>query len=296
MRILLTGGSGDVGTLLTIDLVKRGDQVVNIDMAAPKVSGATFVKGSILDRDLLSKSMQGVDCVVHIAAWHGIHENIKTPAEFHDLNVTGTFNALQAASEAGVKNFVFVSSTSVADAHGLYGASKLIGEKMTRDYAEHTDMTCIILRPRAFIPSWNKAVYNNFLEWAHWFMRGAVHVNDFKDAVIHAIDLKTNAKAPVYVIDGAYDYNPEDLAAWDKDGPGSTFRKYYSEFIDLTAKHGIDISRKPRVLDIPAEQHLPGYAPRYTMKNLLRELAEFGLQGPPAPFESGKKTASSPKP
>ncbi len=293
MKILLTGGSGDLGTLLTLELVKRGDAVVNIDMAPPKVDGATFVHGSILDREKLKRAMQGVDCVVHIAAWHGVHEQTRTPAEFHDLNVTGTFNTLQAAADASVKKFVFISSTSVEDRHGLYGSTKVVGEEMAAAFAtRYPDMDVVTLRPRAFIPSWNKGVYNNFLEWAAWFMKGAVHVNDFRDATLIAIDHKPETKAPVYVIDGAYDYTADDLDNWND----ATFDKHYAEFKELAQLHNIDTTRKPRVLKIEEAQKLPCYAPKYSMRNLLEELRDHGVSGPPAPFESTQKSGKSPLP
>lgn len=294
MRILLTGGSGDVGTLVSTALQKRGDTVVNIDMAKPRIGGETFVQGSILDREKLAQAMKDVDCVVHIAAWHGVHEKTKTPAEFHDLNVTGTFNVLQAAADAGVAKFIFISSTSVSDRFGLYGSTKVLGEEMVAAYAErHPDTAYMTLRPRAFIPSWNRGVYSNFLEWAAWFMRGAVHVDDFRDAVLTAIGHTPAVKAPAYIIDGAYDYSTEDLANWSD----KTFFSHYAEFADVAKEHGIDTAKKPRVLEIEDHQRLPGYVPKYTMRNLLEELRDFGLQGPPAPFENApppRKTALKP--
>lgn len=263
-------------------LLERGDSVVNIDMVPPKISGTIFVQGSILDRSLLAQAMKDVDCVVHIAAWHGVHEAVKTPADFHDLNVTGTFNVLQAAADEKIQKLIFVSSTSVEDKFGLYGNSKIVGEEMARAYAErYPDMEVVTLRPRAFIPSWNKDVYKNFLEWAAWFMKGAVHINDFRDALLVALDHQPQVKAPVYIIDGAYDYSAADLNSWNS----KTFEKYYPEFAALAQQYGIDTTRKPKVLEIPAEQILAGYQPKYSMRNMLEDLRTFGLQGPPAPYD-----------
>jgi nucleoside-diphosphate-sugar epimerase len=296
MRILLTGGSGDLGTLLAADLEALGHSVVNIDMAAPKAAAGTFVKGSILDRAKLKEAMAGVDCVIHIAAWHGIHEanGTKTPQDFHDLNVTGTFNTLEEAALADAKKFIFISSTSVNDKNGVYGHTKILGEEMCRAYSERHNMDVLSLRPRAFIPPWNKTVYNNFIEWAAWFQRGAVHVDDVKAATLAAVKLIESGqrlKNPVYPVDGAYDYTAQDLKDWDKDGGGSTFAKYYPEHIALAKEHGIDTSKKPRVLEIPPEERLPGYAPAYSMRHLLQELAQYGKEGPPAPFAASARPA-----
>ena len=68
MRILLTGGSGDLGTLLAADIEAAGNANVNIEMGPHKTSAGTFVRGSILDRETLTTAMRSVDCVIHIAA------------------------------------------------------------------------------------------------------------------------------------------------------------------------------------------------------------------------------------
>ncbi|MDP2206054.1 MAG: NAD(P)-dependent oxidoreductase [Alphaproteobacteria bacterium] len=289
MRYFLTGGSGDAGTLLTQSLLARGDAVTNLDLAPPNVTGAVHIAGSLLDHDALPAALFGHDTVVHIAAWHGIHEQAgKTPRDFHDLNVTGTFNILEAAAGADIKNFVFISSTSVEDRFGVYGHTKILNEEMCRAYAQRHGMQVVILRPRAFVPPWNRAVYSDFIGWAQWFMKGAVHVTDVNAAILAACDLLAAAPlpeaAPVYVIDGAYDYSAAELANWDAAGAGSSFRARYGDFEGLMAQHGLDITRKPRVLCIPDAQRLPGYVPRYSMQNLLEDLQRYGAAGPPPPY------------
>jgi nucleoside-diphosphate-sugar epimerase len=290
MRILLTGGSGDLGTMLAADLLARGDSVVNIDLAPPKISGTDFVVGSILDQGALARAMKDADIVVHIAAWHGIHEaqKTKTAEDFHELNIVGTQNVIDAAKAAGTRKFLFISSTSVANKESIYGRSKILGEEMVTSAAHGGGFDAVILRPRAFIPSWNQGVYNNFIEWANWFNRGAVHIEDVKQATLIAIEKLASDKnpeaVPVYTIDGAYEYTSEEIKAWDNAGPGTTFGKRYPEFNELARQHGLDTAKKPYILDIPSEQRLPGYRPRYSTSDLLRELQKHGTKGPPAPF------------
>ena len=74
MKVLLTGGAGDLGTVLTPLLEARGDTPLRLDIVPPTDPGGVYVAGSILDRDGLTRWLAGVDSVVHIAAWHGIHE------------------------------------------------------------------------------------------------------------------------------------------------------------------------------------------------------------------------------
>jgi nucleoside-diphosphate-sugar epimerase len=289
MRVLLTGGAGDLGDVLSQDLLRIGRVVRIIDVTEPRNSGAEFIQASILDRQGLSAVVQDVDCIVHIAAWHGIHEGqgTKTAYEFHDLNVTGTFNVLQAAADRSVKHFVFISSTSVDDPYSIYGHSKILGEEMCRAYAKRHNMKIIVLRPRAFIPPWNRGVYRNFIEWAKWFMKGSVHVCDVKQAVMKSIAMLTSEShwdetVPVLTIDGAYEYTTEDLKNWDDKGEGSTFRKYYEGFYDIAVKSGLNPAQKPKILDITKAKALIGYSPRYSLKNLLEDLKRYGLEGPPS--------------
>jgi nucleoside-diphosphate-sugar epimerase len=282
MRVLLTGGSGDLGVMLSEALAKQGDEPLVIDVAPPHASVRNAWHASILDLAAVAAAVETADCVIHLAAWHGIHESrqTKNAGDFHDLNVTGTFNMLDAAAHAGVKKFIFMSSTSVSDRFGVYGHSKVLAEEMARAYAHRHDMDVVILRPRAFIPSWNTAAYTNFAEWAAWYAKGAVHIGDVMRATLCALDyLNRNPgftpKAPAFTIDGAYDYTAEDLENWDKDGAGSTFRKYYAEYETLMQKHGLDPTRPPKVLDMAETRAALGYVPQYSLRNMLEELRRY---------------------
>jgi nucleoside-diphosphate-sugar epimerase len=288
MRVFLTGGSGDLGQVLSCQLEARGDVPVCFDVRPPRSSRGLYVKGSILDREALQQSLNGIDCVVHIAAWHGIHEvtGAKNVYDFWDLNVTGTFYVFEAAVRAGVRRIVYISSTSVGNWAGVYGHTKVLGEEVARAYAQRHRVNVITLRPRAFIPPWNREVYRSFVEWAKWFWRGAVHIDDVSQAVVLAVELlgRSPLSEPlVLTVDGAYEYTDDDLRNWDNEGPGTTFRKYYAEYADLAVRHGLDPALRPEQLDITETRRWLGYEPHYSLKNLLDELSRFGVEGPPAP-------------
>jgi nucleoside-diphosphate-sugar epimerase len=289
MNILLTGGSGDLGCWLAKDLEQRGDLAVRLDIRKPRnPQRGEFIRGSILDRDLLWDCMQQIDMVIHIAAWHGIHwvTGQRDAYDFWDLNVTGTFNVFQAAVESDIDRLVYISSTSALDRYGIYGHTKVLGEEIARTYHTRHVMQVLTLRPGAFIPYWNTATYSSYLDWAKWYWKGAVHIRDVAQAVLKSIDLlaeKNLGENPVLYVDGKYEYTPQDLENWDAEGPGSSFRKYYAQYEELAQKYGLDPTLEPEVFDIEPTRQWLGYEPTYSFMNLLEELAEYGEKGPPAP-------------
>ena len=117
MRVLLTGGSGNLGQALVPRLLDRGDTPVILDVRAPRSlnEGAVFIEASILDRSKLTEIFRGCDGIVHIAAWHGIHEDRgeKNAYDFFDLNVRGTFEVFEAAASLGIDKIIFISTTNV---------------------------------------------------------------------------------------------------------------------------------------------------------------------------------------
>jgi nucleoside-diphosphate-sugar epimerase len=142
----------------------------------------------------------------------------------------------------------------------------------------------ITLRPRGFIPFWNSDVYTKYSEWAKWFWKGAVHIDDVASAVMLAMDLISRQELEQHLIltlDSAYEYTHADLDQWDADGAGSTFRKHYPEYHDLALSYGLDPALKPYRLDISETIRWLGYKPSYSLASLLSELATYGDRGPP---------------
>ena len=155
MKVLLTGGSGNLGQTLVPRLLGQGDMPVILDVRAPRdlKKRAVFIEGSILDRATLTDVFRGCDCIVHIAAWRGIHEDRgeKNAYDFFDLNVHGTFEVSEAAASAGIDKIIFISTTSVYRTDTLYRRSKILAELIAEGYRKHRKMNAITLRPRGFI-------------------------------------------------------------------------------------------------------------------------------------------------
>jgi len=111
-----------------------------------------------------------------------------------------------------------------------------------------------------------------------------VHIDDVASAVMLSLDLifrQQLRRQLLLTLDSAYEYTDTDLEHWDVDGPGSTFKKYYSEYYDLALSYGLDPALKPTKLDISETVRWLGYKPSYSLARLLSELAAYGDSGPP---------------
>src|SRR6266446_5289560 len=276
MKVLLTGGSGNLGQTLVPMLLDKAHTPVILDVRAPRdlKKEVVFIDGSILDRPKLADIFRGCDCIVHIAAWHGIHESRgeKNSYDFFDLNVRGTFEVFEAAASVGIGKIIFISTTSVYRPDTRYGSSKILAELIAEDYRKHRKINVITLRPRAFTPYWDRDVYASYSDWARWFWQGAVHIDDVAAAVILSLQLFSRqhlGQQLLLTLDSAYEYTDDDLDHWDAGGAGSTFKKYYAEYYDLAFSYGLDPALKPTKLDISETVRWLGYRPSYSLARLL---------------------------
>jgi UDP-glucuronate 4-epimerase len=129
MKAIVTGAAGFIGSHLCERLLKEGWTVVGIDnfdnFYDPKIKRSNIknclqnkqfrlVEGDIRDAASMNKTAgEGADVIVHLAARAGVRPSIELPALYADVNVNGTVSMLEAARKAGIKKFVFGSSSSV---------------------------------------------------------------------------------------------------------------------------------------------------------------------------------------
>jgi UDP-glucuronate 4-epimerase len=128
--VLVTGAAGFIGSTLVDRLLAEGRRVVGLDSfdpfypesakrrnlrAALAAPGFRLVEGDIRDPDALERAFaeSGCDAVVHLAALAGVRPSLERPAEYADVNVTGTARVAEAALRHGVRHMVFASSSSV---------------------------------------------------------------------------------------------------------------------------------------------------------------------------------------
>lgn len=120
---LVTGAAGFIGSNLCEALLNKGCKVKALDdLSTGKQENIdlfldnpnyTFIKGDIKDLDICLKACEGVDYVLHQAAWGSVPRSLEMPLFYNKNNIEGTLNMLEAARQNGVKKFVYASSSSV---------------------------------------------------------------------------------------------------------------------------------------------------------------------------------------
>lgn len=119
MKILITGGSGFIGSHIVEHFQDTAEEIRVLDNLRTgyrhNLAGLkhTFIDGSITDRALVEKAVEGVDYVFHLAALVSVPESMSKPGECVDINVHGLLNVLEASANAGVKKLVFASSAAI---------------------------------------------------------------------------------------------------------------------------------------------------------------------------------------
>jgi UDP-glucose 4-epimerase len=218
MRVLVTGGSGFIGSHVVDRLAAAGLEPRIFDLRiSPHHPGRqvdTFV-GDLLDRDALREAVRGCDAVAHLGAMADADIVARQPCDAERVNSRGTLNVLEAAREAGVKRVIYASTIWVySHADGeevdeesalglpghLYTATKLAGEMYCRSYAELYGLDCTILRfgipygprarPEAVVPTFvRKALAGEPLTIAGGGRqsRRFVYVEDLAEGVVRAL-------------------------------------------------------------------------------------------------------------
>lgn len=122
-KLLITGGAGFIGSVLTAYLLDHGHKVVVLDDLSNGHSKridsrASLIQASILDKSALIEALVGVDIVIHCAAKSLVEESVSKPGLYNQVNTEGSRVLLEAMKETQVTNIIFSSTAAV------YGDSK----------------------------------------------------------------------------------------------------------------------------------------------------------------------------
>ena len=168
MRCLVTGGAGFIGSHLVDALVARGHSVIVLDNLSAgslanlqgSLNSIDLHHGDVTDLNCVAAAAHDVDCLFHLAALPSVPRSVADPLATHTACTTGTITALQAARFAGVRRFVYASSSSVyggADGASCvedqplqprspYAAAKLAGERYCRAFSASYGLETACLR------------------------------------------------------------------------------------------------------------------------------------------------------
>ncbi len=166
MRLLVTGGAGYIGSIVSAHLLAGGHEVTVLDNLerghrAAVPAGAGLVVADLLDREAVDAAVSGgFDGAMHFAALALVSESVSHPERYYRTNVGGTLNLLEAMAAAGVPRLVFsstcavygqpdevpIAETAVPRPLNAYGGSKLAVDLMIRDFCTATGLGAVSLR------------------------------------------------------------------------------------------------------------------------------------------------------
>lgn len=169
-HVLVTGGAGFIGSNLVAALLKLGAKVRVLDNLSTGFrknieefahsADFSFIEGDICNEEDCRKALEGIDAVSHQAALGSVPRSIEFPLKTHEVNATGFLTILEAARKAGIKRFVYASSSSVygdslaspkeegdeGNALSPYAVTKQLNEEYAAVYARLHGLQTVGLR------------------------------------------------------------------------------------------------------------------------------------------------------
>jgi len=247
MKVLITGGTGFIGSQLAYRCLERGDKVVvygQVNTEAEKynhdklrLAGAQIVLGSVTDRKALWEALDGVQVLFHLAAAQ--HEMNVPDEHFYNVNVRGTQTVLEVASERSVSCVLHGSTIGVYGAlegtitekspcrpDNIYGVTKLEGEKTALSFAPKIPVVVIRI-PEVYGPGDRrllklfKAVSKGrfLLPGGGGNLHHPIFVQDLISGFFAALD-KPEARGEVFLLAGPRPITTEEMVCCTADSLG----------------------------------------------------------------------------
>lgn len=155
-RILITGGTGSIGHILTDQLLKYDVEMIRVMSRHEDLQiqmqrdyldkRMNFLLGDVRDYDRCLTATKGMDIVIHAAALKHISDIERHPSEAVKTNVIGTMHVKRASMENKVSNFIGISTDKATKPINMYGATKALDEKIILINEEPTDTKFSVVR------------------------------------------------------------------------------------------------------------------------------------------------------
>ena len=296
MKILVTGSSGHLGEALVRTLREQAHEVVALDILE---SPFTTDVGSISDRACVRHCMAGVEVVLHAATLHKPHVATHGRQDFVDTNVTGTLNLLEEAVAAGVKSFVYTSTTSVFGAalvptagapaawvtedvvpvpKNIYGVTKAAAEDLCQLFHRNQRLPCIVLRTSRFFPEEDdertvRDAYAGDNAKANEYLHRRVDVEDVVSAHLLAARHASALGFRRYIVSATTPFSTDDLADLRRDAPLAVRRRVPHYEAEYARRHWTMVPSIDRVYVNTRARAELGWRPRYDFAFVIERLA-----------------------
>ncbi len=173
MKVIVTGGSGFIGTRLVDELLMQNHEVIIYDKVVSSKYPSITIIGDVRNTNMLSDACTNVDCIYNLAAEHA--DNVTPQSLYEEVNIGGAVNVVAAAKANNIRNIVFTSTVAVyglnrgepdegmnARPFNEYGRTKHEAELIFKKWLEESsDRSLTIVRPAVIFGESNRGnVYN----------------------------------------------------------------------------------------------------------------------------------------
>jgi UDP-glucose 4-epimerase len=282
LKVLVTGSSGRLGSVVVEHLQLNGYDVTGIDVT---FAASTHQIVNINDTNAVNEITRHVDAIIHTAAIHGKHYELKFPrSSFVDTNIYGTLNLLNACIKNNVKKFLFTSTTSIygtamvnpaqavwvdellsVQPRDIYDITKQTAEQLCKDFFYKEGLQASVYRVGRFLPE------DDNLKINHRLYRGL----DEKDGA-EALRLALQhhfAAFEIFNITSGSPFLKEDLAQL-KQSPAEVIDKYFPNAKEVYRAMNWQFPQTiDRVYVSDKAKTILGYNPQFTFEYLLNNIS-----------------------
>lgn len=178
MNLLITGGAGYIGAHVAQAFLDKGAEVTVLDDLSNSYTkrvealNVNFVKGSILNSDLLSQLLKNKEMVIHCAAFKSVAESEINPEKYEKINYLGTKSLIQEMLNSSVNQIIFASTAAVYGNSvtspivencnpvpiSVYGKTKLMAEELITNYCKSSGLKATSLRYFNAVGAYSRAL------------------------------------------------------------------------------------------------------------------------------------------
>ena len=286
MRVMITGGGGNLGRALAPALAEAGHEPVLMDyrdLDTPHES----VRADVRNETEVLRALGGADVVVHAAALHGIHLEKYPTEDFWDLNVAGTRNVYEAALELGIGKVLLCSTMAaygeVSREGGdppvvtedlplkpkdYYGLSKSLCEEMAAFYRRRHGIRTIAFRLGMFVPE-------SFVGYGFRLLKGGVDDRDVASAFLLGLD-DASVSFDAFNVMAEVPFSAEEFGEWSRD-PEGFLEVRYPSVAGLVEQQGANFGELVRMWgftywSVEKARRVLGYRPRYNFPDFFEAL------------------------